>query len=522
MTLKQTFWVIVLTLVYLCFELAFNARLLDVVGGHADHEQIEQIERFGRSLSGTAAALLVLQFLIKWHNKTQGARPSILLGALLLVATGLVVYFSLKFLVDHLVDASSAQRRQTSQNIVLVQQALVRGQVELDGLSDNPELFKQPAGKAFLAQFPWMASSIDRIEDKIRDAKLTLISANIAESLGQANGFYRDGYVEAVKRAQTDWRRYSKAPTAVDVDAEIARQQDLRWSEYLNDLGRRGWTPSTVPGMARGAVLRKVRSRIPVPSNWDLADEAAFRQAVATKVRQKAGAAAGSKGRAASAPHLPPGLSWPAFFVHPTVQAKLREAMHLPAGIRLQPAYGSGAEFQRDVFDPYVKRLAQDELAKYDAPAADFADGAPLAERGKKAARMAIVPPIALFFSLLGALLHCTKLLYLLLSVIKQSVPRLASSRFPPFLSALAVAGCGWLSLSFMDSAVTQSRLFTYLHQQVINSAEPTTSSRLWHRALANSLHVVAVGQDRFYPTFEFIRTHVLGGITYGYEDKAH
>lgn len=522
MTFKQTCWVILLTLVYLCFELAFNARLLDVVGGHADTHQIEHIERFGRSLSGTAAALLMLQWLIRWHNKTQGARPSLLLGTLLLFATGLTVYFSLKFLVDHLVDASSAERRQTSQNIVLVQQALVRGQVELDGLTDNPELFKQPAGKAFLAQFPWMASSIDRIEDKIRDAKLTLISANIAEGLGQANGFYRDGYVEAVKRAQADWRRYSKAPTAGDLDEEIARQQDLRWSEYLQDLGRHGWTPSTVPGMARGAVLRKVRARIPVPAQWDLADEATFRQAVATAVRRRAGAAAGGKGRAASAPSLPPGLSWPAFFAHPTVQAKLREAMHLPAGIRLQPAYGSGAEFQREVFDPYVKRLAQDELAKYDAPAADFADGGPLAERGKKAARMAIVPPVALFFSLLGALLHCTKLLYLLLTLLKQHLPRLAHSRFPPFSTALAVAALGWVSLSFMDSTVTQSRLFTYLHQQVVDSAEPTTASRLWHRALANGLHVVAVGQDRFYPTFEFIRTHVLGGITYGYEDKAH
>lgn len=68
MSLRQTLLVALLTAIYLCFELAFNARLLDVVGGAASESQIHAIEHFGRSLSGIALALFVLQGLLTLKN----------------------------------------------------------------------------------------------------------------------------------------------------------------------------------------------------------------------------------------------------------------------------------------------------------------------------------------------------------------------------------------------------------------------------------------------------------------------
>ncbi|MFN7757542.1 MAG: hypothetical protein ACK5RP_08790 [Betaproteobacteria bacterium] len=52
-----------LTIVYLIVELAFNARLLDVVGGTPSLHEIERIEVWGRLLSGAAVALVALQVL---------------------------------------------------------------------------------------------------------------------------------------------------------------------------------------------------------------------------------------------------------------------------------------------------------------------------------------------------------------------------------------------------------------------------------------------------------------------------
>lgn len=46
-----------LTAVYLAFELAFIARLLDMVGGSASSDEIHRTEVYGRTLSGIALAL---------------------------------------------------------------------------------------------------------------------------------------------------------------------------------------------------------------------------------------------------------------------------------------------------------------------------------------------------------------------------------------------------------------------------------------------------------------------------------
>lgn len=520
---KQLFSIIRLTLVYLLFELAFNARLLDVVGGTATQDQIHHIEIYGRSLSGAAVGLLVMQWLLGRRNASKNQSPSGMTILLAVAASGILTYGVLKVIVDTAVANSSASFRRASLNIVLVQRALVQGTVELDGLTDDAKLFAQPAGKAFLAQFPLMATSIDRLDEKIRNAKLTLITTQVSEALGQAGGFYNNQYVKAVKATQEKWQRYSKAPSAQDLDGEIAKQQDKAWSEYLNDLGRRGWTPSTVPGMARGAVLRKVRSRVPVPSNWDLADEATFRDAVAAKVRKRAGAATGGpKGLTVHGQRLAPGLGWNAFFTHPGVQAELRDQLHLPAGVSLQSAYSSGAEFQREVFDPMVKRLAQDELTRYDAPVDDFANGGKLAERGLDAARLALVPPLALLFSLLGAMTHLGKLCYLGVKGVLGWKPHWGERITHVWPVLIGVVAMIWITLSWTENAVTQSRLYDYMRQQMRDSAQPTVTSQAWKWLQTNGLHVVAVGQDLGYPLFEGIRTQVLGGITYGYEESHH
>lgn len=523
MSRKQILAIIGLTLTYLCFELAFNARLLDVVGGTATNDQIHHIEIYGRSLSGAAVGLLVMQWLLSRRNASATRSPSGMSILLAVLASGALTYVALQSLVDALVARSEASFRRASLNIVLVQHALVEGRVELDGLTDDPKLFGQPSGKAFLAQLPFMATAIDGLDDKIRDAKLTLIAAQVAEALGRVSGFYQDQYLKAVDATHDKWRRYSGVPAAQDIDSEIARQQDKAWSDYLRDLGKRGWTPSTVPPHAQGAVLRKVRGRVPVPSNWDLADEATFRDAVANQVRKRAGAAARrSEGLKAGGQRLPPGLGWNDFFNHPGVQTELRTQLHLPPGMRLQPSYSSGAEFQREVFDPLVQHHAKDELARYDAPVEDFANGGRLVERGLDAARLAIVPPLALFFSLLGAMTHLGKLCYLGAKGVLGARPRAEGAPerrvWPVMVGVVAVL---WLSLSLMENGVTQSRLYGHMLKQIHESAQPTLQSKVWKRLLTNGLHVVAIGQDAGYPLFEGIRTQVLGGITYGYQKSS-
>jgi hypothetical protein len=515
MKLRQTCFLLLLTAVYLCFELAFNARLLDVVGGNNSPEQIHNIEVFGRSLSGCAMGLFVLQWMLSLRK--EGSGPGAISIVCFVALSGLLTYFALNALVEILVAQSSPSFRRASQNIVLVQRALVQGSVELDGLSDDPGLFAQPAGKAFLAQFPLMATSISNLDTKIHDAKLNLIAQEVSRQLSGPGGFYRESYLKAVHSAQERWQQYSRMPSGSNINSSVAEQEDKAWNKYVSDLGRRGWTPSTVPGYARSTVVRKVRAEIPVPASWDPGDEASFREAVATRARQRLGAA-GSRAPSAGGQKLPEGLSWPAFFSHPGVQTELRQRLQLPSRITLQPAYASATIFQREVFDPMVAENSQKKLKQYDAPPADFATGARLEKEGLKAARAAIVPPVALFFSLVGAILHLGKFFYLSLSL----VPALAQRKLVRFSAMGAVVVGLWITCSLISTPITESRLYTYMRGQIHEGDTQGAGVWLLAHGLTNALHVVAVGQGLGYPYFEHIRTELLGGITYGYQDNAH
>lgn len=514
MTLRQTLFLAALTALYLTFELAFNARLLDVVGGAASQEQIHSIEIYGRSLSGIALALFVLQGLLHLRNPGEKRRIQWQPGNASIVfacsITAGIVFVSLEALTDYLSESSSPSFRHASMNIVLIQRALVEGRVRLDGLTEgNDHIYSQPEGKAFLALFPVMATFVERLDEKIRSAKLDLIRNEITEKVGGREGYYQK-YADAVRHVAGEWKRYNGASNRGS-EVDLGTRQDQAWNDYLRDLRKRGWTPYTIPDQYRATVLRKVQAKVPVPSSWDLSDEDVFRNAVARRIDNTSHVRGNSiqyKGK-----QIPLGLDWPAFFAHPVVQGDLHESLRLPRRVNLKPAYSSGDDFERTVFDPMIEERARDKLLTYDAPVASFADGAKNSKEGREMARAAIVPPLALFFSLLGALGHLCKLCFL--SVKGIGLWLKLDNRWLRFAWAVpaAIFIGAWSTLSLLQNEVTHSRLYAYLEHQINQNGNHTSQSL----AGLNILHVVAVGQGYFYPYNEKIRTGLLGNITFGY-----
>ena len=511
MRIKQIVFLILLTSLYLCFELAFNARLLDVVGGMADADQLHHIEKFGRSLSGIAVALVVLQVMMSRRAKLGSAGPGVFKIVFVCSISAVITYVALQTLVDSVVESRSAEFRKASTSIVLVQHALIDGQVELDGLSDKPQLFSTPEGKAFLALFPALAISVDRLEEKIHAAKFQLLAQRTSQEMGGPQGFYKH-YVQAMNETQTQWQKY-RNQGSVDTPQNLEEQQDKAWSDYLLDLGKRGWTPTTIPAYARAKVAAKVRQRIPVPHNWLPDDEARFREAVAEQFNRRVNSAKGGGKR------IPPGLDYNAFVAHAEVQAELRKRLKLPAGVTVAPSYKNGAAFDRELFSVIRDKYAKQELARYDSPVSEFAANGKQAELGLQAARAALVPPMALFFSLLGAIGHLTKLIFLLAKAIFQCVPALRERQKYLWLLPIGVLALSWIVLSNLENDVTQSRLYRYMDTQAQTNQDQETHPFL-RKVVGNALHVVAIGQAYGYPMNEYIRTNILGGITYGYQAK--
>ena len=518
MTLRQIGFLCVLTLCYLVFELAFNARLLDVVGSAADESQVHHIEVFGRSLSGIAAALVVLQVLLARRNRR--GSPAILGILFWCLVTGVVIYGALYELVERLATTSSPEFRRQSLNIQLLQRALVDGSAEVDGLGTDPGLLAEPQGKAFLALFPALAVSVERLDEKIAAAKQSLIERALDRQMGGPQG-YAGSWDSALKATREQWQKYRRIPQ--DLDARVAREQDRAWSDYVADLRKRRWTPGSVPGYAHASVLRSVRNRVPVPADWALDDEAGFREAVAARVRRQAGVGAGDGSVAVHGQHVPPGLGFEDFVRQRGVQLELQDKLKAPDDVPIAATYADGAAFERLLYRPMLHRLAAQKLRDYESPVADFADGHRLQETGVAAVRAVIVPPIALFFSLLGAIGHASKLSYL---VVKGAhVP--ISKRFAGSLADRLTGRAGWVpvgalaiafaALALLENDVTRSRLYAYMSAQT-TAGHGDGGQHLAALALMGALHDIAVGQGYAYPFDEKIRTDLLGGITFGYQ----
>jgi hypothetical protein len=161
--------------------------------------------------------------------------------------------------------------------------------------------------------------------------------------------------------------------------------------------------------------------------------------------------------------------------------------------------------------------ISERELKQYDAPESDYADGAKNQKIGIDAARAAIVPPVALFFSLLGALGHSAKLCYLLVSSFVMLIP--AFRRRAKHLWVVPVAVLVLLvgALLASDNEVTESRLYGYMRTQIL-----APGGGGWYAyPLVNVLHVVAVGQGLFYPANEYMRNQILQGVTFGYQPNS-
>ncbi|MDU1084189.1 MAG: hypothetical protein E7A34_07360 [Leclercia adecarboxylata] len=137
-----------------------------------------------------------------------------------------------------------------------------------------------------------------------------------------------------------------------------------------------------------------------------------------------------------------------------------------------------------------------------------------------------IVPPIALMFSLLGALTHLAKLLYLLLLPLSAALLYITSWRpvrllnrhpltFPVLLICLLPG-----VFSMMNNSITASPAYHALRHGLQGAEVAITDepSRLGGGTLLRVIHAVSIGQSYSYPLNHALRQNLLMGFDFGYE----
>lgn len=506
---RQTVLLVILTGIYLAAELGFNARLLDVVGSGASIEEIKRIENWGRFLSGIAVGLFVLQYVL---GKVNEGRMSPFACILMPAASVILTFFLIKTAVDMYVDRQPAEFRQTSTYLVMLQRALIANEALIEGMNEQEDLSTSPQGRTFLALFPLMASAVDGLDEKTAALRLELVRRVVSSSVGGIQSYY-DSYRQAVTEVKEKYNAYLAAQTPKAIEEAAEKEADKAWKEYIEGLRKRNLDPLNLNRYQRKMVVYEVRKQVKVPADWQPYDFLTFKAAVKTQARSEMREGFSIDGR-----YLKAGMDFQQFVAQPAVQEKLRDTLRLPPIVTVKSSYATAEEFRSNVFAPMVDLATKRELRKLTDSPATFEKGRYNHDIGLKATQTVLIPPIALLLSLMGAITHLGKLVYMLLKIAAPAVPVLQRRPWMILAAPVVIAASSWAALSVMQNQITQSSAYMYMLQQIQSSRD--TGSTI----LSNAVHVVSVGQSFLYPFNERIRKTMLLGATFGYnpERKGH
>jgi len=500
-----------LTGLYLTFELGFNARLLDVAGGLASASEVDSIEHWGRFISGTALALAVWGVIVMPRgvkHRWTSARWCVVLAVSAVVSIA-TVYNAERALIDSLVDRSDGVSRRIAAHLTLLSHAILIQDVQVDGIDLSPSQLEKPEGKAFVSLFPVLAFSTNNLAAKAETALRQVIRNSVVASLGSPEQFYNSTFVPSVRQIKAGHDSYRKGVnemvTALD---NIPETQASAWNRYVEDLHKKGYRPETVPVFGYGRVREAVRHQgVSVPNDWRPSDRATFDRAVQTKVETEAHQKyrASVEAQFGAGAQLPENLQWEAFTQHPLVQAKWRKALDLPASAQLVPTMGVEA-YARLAYYPRINHLVDTQVTKYEAAAPDFGPGGRNEKLGADAMRALLVPPIALGFSLIGAMVHLFKF--------TAYSARFVSSRKRLNMMVIGVIlATTALSAFLMSNAVTESRVYRYFETQTTSTLGVIP---------ARAFTWVLQAQPVAYPVNEAVRRSLLFGLTFGYQPSGN
>jgi len=499
---------LLLTGIYLVWELAFNARLLDVIGDVGDFKRVEALEVWGRLISGAALALVYVGYYLNKEAK-YGLSPGELglrwVWILIVCATLMtMMFFGQKWLIDRLVDSSSAESRRRAAVLVPITSLVKAGRVDFPSFNLTAEEYNTPQGKMFLATLPLQATSHPELFPKLEEVGVDRLFEVYAKRARGSEDEFFEIYRKSVLYLQESYHgRYTEATKAYQkaVGQDAKARKDSAWADYRSRLRERRHSmhPGNVPRIFWATVRRDViASGIPVPQTWVPSDRATFNAAVDRAVREQALSEfkRGSKALVGRFESLAPGLSLDAFLSSPGIAGSWRNSLSLPGDMKPDPGMDTG-RFERTVYAPVIaidtQRMVKRNFAEvhqYERRGAQFMVG-------EQAYRALIVPPVALMFSLVGAVIHIFKIFLFAVKVVRPVRPLAVCGSLVGFVVVV-----GLVPLMTTNN-VTEQDLFKRLQKH-------TQDHLLGGFIVAHAVRWSILFQPYFYPVNEFARTRIL------------
>ena len=222
-----------LSAIYLVFELAFNARLLDIANIVPPMEMVHAYETYGRALSALGMALLALK-LVPASKLTAVKTYSIAL--VVLGVTWFAGFHGQKMLVDHLVDQTTVEERMNAQYLALFKRGLATKSLQLHDIEVTEEQLDSPEFKTFISIIGLLTYFSDDVVDHFK-GKTDEVLDRVAdqEAAKRLPALYSD-YQQAQTQIESAWARYDDAKSQYHAQTKNLRvEAEKAW----NDMGQR-------------------------------------------------------------------------------------------------------------------------------------------------------------------------------------------------------------------------------------------------------------------------------------------
>lgn len=228
---------IVVNVLYILAELTFNIVLLKVVSAEVRLNDIQEVEALGRGLAAFGFTFILLKVL---QGKRLDIKKKIVIMSVVTVVAYPLFYIGQKKLIDYLAENSSPETRSKMGNIHLLKTGLLNGALELDSVPYNKEIKDMPESKAFITNIALFMMNNDRVLSYIEDNKEEVAAAVFEHDVIERAQHYSRIHYEVVRNAIYEFNRYNNnLEKLASKESQVSRLVNANYRDLVKYLNSR-------------------------------------------------------------------------------------------------------------------------------------------------------------------------------------------------------------------------------------------------------------------------------------------
>ena len=242
---KPTLWrvfLFVLSVAYLIPEAIFNAQLVSLIGlGTPQDSQLEQLEVYGRAISGIGATLLLADFLPARYFRSAISGFSILFALACVVWP--TVYFGQKIIVERvLIASSSAEQREQAVLSAAFRDALALNAVSVTGLEYDTELQNSSENLTFLALFGGLLYADNKLATNLENYKHQIVRQFVQKQTYRDFDLHYQDFSSLYVQLSESYEDYAKGSNTYNQKLAGIPQQEKEYWQAIEQKINQGWS----------------------------------------------------------------------------------------------------------------------------------------------------------------------------------------------------------------------------------------------------------------------------------------